>query len=73
MEVVLNNIPLVCTLIGAAGVLFAVIIAGVVKGAPAGDEKMTEIADAIKEGAIAYLNRQLKSMGITGIIIFIVI
>jgi len=73
MELVLKNLPLVCTLVGAAGVLFAIFMAGIVKGAPAGDEKMTEIADAIKEGAIAYLNRQMKSMGITGIIIFIVI
>jgi K(+)-stimulated pyrophosphate-energized sodium pump len=69
----MNNIPLVCTLVGAVGVLFAVILAGVVKSAPAGNEKMQEIAGAIEEGAIAYLNRQLKSMGITGILIFIVI
>jgi K(+)-stimulated pyrophosphate-energized sodium pump len=73
MEVVMNNIPLVCTLVGVAGVLFSIIIAGVVKGAPAGDEKMQAIAGAIQEGAIAYLNRQLKSMGIAGIIIFAVI
>ncbi|MBW1725044.1 MAG: sodium/proton-translocating pyrophosphatase, partial [Deltaproteobacteria bacterium] len=73
MESVLNNLPLFCTLIGALGVVFAVVLAGVVKKAPAGDEKMQEIAAAIKEGAIAYLNRQLKSMGIAGIIIFIII
>ncbi|MCP4693711.1 MAG: sodium-translocating pyrophosphatase [Desulfobacterales bacterium] len=73
MEVVMNNIPLVCTLVGIVGVLFAVILAGVVKGAPAGNEKMQSIANAIKEGAVAYLNRQMKSMGITGAIIFIII
>ena len=73
MEAVLNNIPLFCALVGAFGVLFAIILAGVVKKAPAGDEKMQEIARAIQEGAIAYLNRQLKSMGIAGIIIFIII
>lgn len=73
MEVVMNNIPLICTLVGAVGVLFAIILAGIVKSAPAGNEKMQEIAGAIQEGAIAYLNRQLKSMGITGIIIFIII
>ena len=62
-----------CTLIGVIGVLFAMLLAGIVKGAPAGDERMQEIAGAIKEGAIAYLNRQLKSMGVAGIIIFIII
>jgi K(+)-stimulated pyrophosphate-energized sodium pump len=73
MEVVMNNIPLVCTLVGLVGVLYAIIIAGIVKGAPAGNEKMQEIAGAIAEGAIAYLNRQLKSMSIAGGIIFIII
>jgi K(+)-stimulated pyrophosphate-energized sodium pump len=70
MEYVLNNLPLVCTLVGASGVLFAIIIAGVIKGAPAGNEKMQQIAGAIQEGAIAYLNRQLKSMSIAGVVIF---
>ncbi len=40
MEVVMNNIPLVCALVGAVGVLFTGILGGVVKAAPAGDEKM---------------------------------
>ncbi len=73
MDVVMNNIPLVCTLVGVAGVLFSLILAGVVKAAPAGNERMQQIANAIKEGAIAYLNRQMKSMGIAGLIIFIII
>ncbi len=73
MDVVLKNLPLFCTLVGVVGVLYAIIIAGIVKGAPTGDEKMQQIANGIKEGAIAYLNRQLKSMGITGGIIFVII
>jgi len=73
MEFVMENIPLTCTLVGVAGILFSLILAGVVKSAPAGNERMQEIAGAIQEGSIAYLNRQMKSMGITGIIIFIVI
>jgi len=73
MEFVMENIPLTCTLVGVAGILFSLILAGIVKSAPAGNEKMQEIAGAIQEGSIAYLNRQMKSMGITGIIIFIVI
>jgi K(+)-stimulated pyrophosphate-energized sodium pump len=73
MDVVLNNMPFFCTVIGALGVAFAAILAGVVKSAPAGNEKMQEIAGAIQEGAIAYLNRQMKSMAIAGVIIAIII
>jgi K(+)-stimulated pyrophosphate-energized sodium pump len=73
MEGLFSNLPLLCTVIGIIGVAYSIIIASVVKSAPAGNEKMQEIANAIKEGAVAYLNRQMKSMGITGIIIFVVI
>jgi len=73
MEFVLNNLPVVCTLVGVIGVLYSIIVAMVIKGAPAGNEKMQFIAGAIQEGAIAYLNRQLKSMSIAGAVIFIII
>jgi K(+)-stimulated pyrophosphate-energized sodium pump len=56
------NWELYSTLVGIAGVVYVLFLIGVVKGAPAGDEKMNKIADAIKEGAIAYLNRQLKTV-----------
>jgi K(+)-stimulated pyrophosphate-energized sodium pump len=73
MEGLFSNLPLLCTVVGLIGVAYSIIIASMVKGAPAGNEKMQDIANAIKEGAVAYLNRQMKSMGITGIIIFAVI
>ena len=73
MEAVINNLPMVCTLVGVVGVVFAAMLAAMVKGAPAGNDKMQEIAGAIKEGAIAYLNRQLKSVAIAGGIIFVII
>ncbi len=69
----MENLPMISALVGVAGVVFAAILAGVVKGAPAGNEKMREIADAISEGAIAYLNRQLITMSMTGIVIIVII
>ena len=66
-------LPLICTLVGIAGVIFSLVLATMVKNAPAGNEKMREIAGAIKDGAVAYLNRQLKSMGLAGIVLFIII
>jgi K(+)-stimulated pyrophosphate-energized sodium pump len=69
----MSNIELYCTLVGIGGVLYVMLLIGVVKGAPAGDEKMTEIADAIKEGAIAYLNRQLKTIVIAAGVITVII
>jgi K(+)-stimulated pyrophosphate-energized sodium pump len=66
-------LPLICTLVGIAGVIFSLVLATMVKNAPAGNERMREIAGAIKDGAVAYLNRQLKSMGMAGAILFIII
>ncbi|MDY6837560.1 MAG: sodium-translocating pyrophosphatase [Thermodesulfobacteriota bacterium] len=73
MSGVLSNVELYCTLVGAVGVVFALLLASAVKSAPAGDEKMNEIADAVKEGAIAYLNRQLKTVFIAAAVIVVII
>jgi K(+)-stimulated pyrophosphate-energized sodium pump len=73
MEWILSNIPLTCTIVGIIGIIYSLLVAGVIKGAPTGDAKMGEIASAIQEGSVAYLNRQLKSMAIVGIVIFVII
>lgn len=74
MEIIHNHLPLLCTLVGGgAGILYPVALAGRVRRAPDGNQRMREIAAAISGGGIVYLNRQLKTAGITGGVIAVVI
>jgi len=56
---------------GAAGLVFALILIGAILRSPAGNDRMKQIAAAVQEGAKAYLNRQIATIGAIAAIIFI--
>jgi K(+)-stimulated pyrophosphate-energized sodium pump len=60
-------IPIVVSLFS---LIFAYFLIREVNQAPAGTGKMIEISQAIKEGAVAFLKRQYRTVGITAVVIF---
>src|SRR5437879_8794688 len=57
----------------AIGLVFAFLLVAIVRRASAGNERMREIAGAVQEGAKAYLNRQVKTISIIAVVIFILL
>ena len=58
---------------GVVALVYGLILIIGVLGKKQGNEKMQEIAKAIREGASSYLNRQYSVVGIVGLIIFLII
>ena len=55
---------------GFLALIYGLVTISSVLKADAGNEKMQSIAAAIQEGAKAYLNRQYRTIGIVGVVIF---
>ncbi len=58
---------------GVLAILYGIWATLSVLGADAGSAKMQEISAAVREGAQAYLKRQYATIGIVGIVIFVII
>src|ERR1700690_2491165 len=58
---------------GVLAVLYGIWATGSVLGADAGSAKMQEISAAVREGAQAYLKRQYTTIGMVGVVIFLIL
>jgi K(+)-stimulated pyrophosphate-energized sodium pump len=56
---------------GALALLFGVVSTQWILKQPAGNDRMQEIAQAIQEGAGAYMNRQYQAIGVVGVVLFV--
>lgn len=62
--------PIIC---GVLAIVFGLVTRQWILGLSAGNQKMQDIANAIKEGASAYMNRQYKTIAITAVILTIIL
>ncbi len=60
-------------LCGLVAIGYGVYTSRAILAADAGNERMQQIAAAVQEGAGAYLNRQYTTIGIVGIVIFVIL
>jgi K(+)-stimulated pyrophosphate-energized sodium pump len=58
-------------LAGALSIVYGIVTTRSLMAADAGTARMQEISAAVREGAKAYLNRQYTTIGIVGVVIFV--
>ena len=71
----MNNDTALWLALGSAilAVIYGLVTTKWVLAKPAGNERMQEIAAAVQEGAKAYMNRQYSTIGLVGVILFVVV
>ena len=64
------QLSMVCA---AIGLVAALVLIALVKRLPAGNERMRQISAAVQEGAKAYLNRQVITISVIAVLLFILL
>jgi K(+)-stimulated pyrophosphate-energized sodium pump len=73
MDFLINNGIYIAIGLGLLAIVAAITLAIKVRSADAGNEAMAEVAAAVQEGANAYLSRQIKTISVIAVLLFIVI
>src|SRR5260221_6768691 len=68
-----NQAVLIALACGVIALIYGGVTAAWILRQPDGNDRMREIAAAIQTGAKAYLNRQYATIGIVGVVLFLVI
>ena len=67
-----SGVPL-SMLCAVIGLVFAFLLIGVILRSPSGNERMREISAAVQEGAKAYLKRQVVTISVIAVVIFLLL